>query len=95
MAITKQTVDYVAHLSRLHLENEELDLLSKQLQDIIDFIDVLKKVNIENIEPTTHSVPSSNIFRDDLRCDSLPLAMALKNAPVKEGDFFIVPKIIE
>jgi aspartyl-tRNA(Asn)/glutamyl-tRNA(Gln) amidotransferase subunit C len=95
MAITKQTVEYVANLARIELQPKELEKFSRQLQDILDFIDKLKKLNIENIQPTSHILPINNVLRDDTPKESLTPEKALLNAPGKIGNFFVVPKVIE
>ncbi|PIP20663.1 MAG: Asp-tRNA(Asn)/Glu-tRNA(Gln) amidotransferase GatCAB subunit C [Candidatus Omnitrophica bacterium CG23_combo_of_CG06-09_8_20_14_all_40_11] len=95
MAITKDTVKYVAHLARIDLKPKELETLSQQLQDILDFIDKLKKVDIKEIAPTSHILPINNVLRDDLLAESLSSHKALENAPRREGNFFGVPKVIE
>lgn len=95
MAITKETVKYVAHLARIELGTKELEKLSQQLKDIIGFIDKLKKLDAKNISPTSHILPIHNVFRDDSLRKSLSCHKALENAPDKEGSFFGVPKVIE
>jgi aspartyl-tRNA(Asn)/glutamyl-tRNA(Gln) amidotransferase subunit C len=95
MAITKDTVKYVAHLARIELESKELEKLSHQLQDILGFIDKLEKVNIEGVVPTSHILPANNVLREDSPRQSLSNEKALQNAPRKQGKFFGVPKVIE
>ena len=95
MAIDKETVKYVAHLARIELQDKELEKLSRQLQDILDFIDKLNKLDIKNTNPTSHILPISNVLREDEPCASLSPAKVLMNAPCKEGNFFVVPKVIE
>ncbi len=95
MAITKETVEYVAHLARIELESKELEKLSRQLQGILEFIDKLNEVNIKDILPMSHTLPINNVLRDDSPRESLPAEKALLNAPAKEGSFFMVPKVIE
>jgi len=95
MEITKETVEYVAHLARIELNRKELEKVSQQLQDILDFIDKLKKVDIKDINPTSHILPIDNVLRQDTPGESLPIDKALSNAPQREGNFFVVPKIIE
>ena len=95
MAISKETVKYVAHLSRIDLGEKELEKLSGQLQGILDFIDKLKKLDIKNINPTSHILPINNVLREDTPRESLSSDKALINAPSREGKFFVVPKIIE
>ena len=95
MGISKKTVEYVAHLARMELKDKELEKLSHQLQDILDFIDNLKKINIENIQPTSHILALRNVWREDIPKESLPCDKVLQNAPCREGNFFVVPKVIE
>ena len=95
MAIDKETVKYVANLARIELKPEELDKLSSQLEDILNFIDKLKELNIQDINPTSHILPISNVLREDAPGESLSCEKALANAPRREGNFFVVPKVIE
>ena len=95
MAISKETVEYVAHLARIELEPHELDRLSSQLKDILDFINTLATVDVKDINPTSHILPIHNILRGDEPKNSLPSEKALENAPDKHNNFFGVPKIIE
>ena len=95
MSINKETVEHVAYLARIELSTEESSKLSKQLESIVDFIDTLKGLNVENINPTSHILPINNVLRDDVSVQSLPIDKALMNAPQPEGNFFGVPKVIE
>ncbi|MFH1578139.1 MAG: Asp-tRNA(Asn)/Glu-tRNA(Gln) amidotransferase subunit GatC [Candidatus Omnitrophota bacterium] len=95
MAIDKDTVKYVAHLARIKLSDQELDLLSRQLEDIVGFIDKLKGLNLDGIQPTSHILPVNNVFREDEPAQSLNNHDALRNAPTPKDSFFIVPKVIE
>ena len=95
VGITKETVEYMAHLARIELKPEELEKLSGQLQDIINFIDKLKKLDVNNISPTSHILPLENVFREDTARESLPVDKVLMNAPCRQGNFFSVPKVIE
>ncbi len=95
MAITKDTVKYVAQLARIELKAKELEELAGQLQEIINFIDKLKKIEIKNIPATSHILPMSNVLREDGPQESLAADKVLKQAPQREGDFFGVPKVIE
>lgn len=95
MAISKETVKYVAHLGRIELSNKELEKLFPQLQDILDFIDKLKKIDIKDIKPTSHILPIKNILREDQPGESLASQKVLMNAPQQEANSFAVPKVIE
>lgn len=95
MAITKDTVKYTAHLARIDLKPKDLEKLSQQLQEILGFIDKLKKVDVKDIAPTSHILPINSVLRDDLPLESLSSDEALENAPQRQGNFFSVPKVIE
>ena len=95
MAITEDTVKYVAQLARITLAPKELEKLSQQLQGILDFIDKLKKVDVKDVAPTSHILPVNNVLRDDTPSESLASDKALENAPQRQGNFFQVPKVIE
>lgn len=95
MSISKDSINHLAHLSRIELKQNELEELFKQLEDIIVFIGTLNKLDVKSINPTNHILPISNVLREDTHLDSLAVDKVLDNAPRKEGNFFVVPKIIE
>jgi len=95
MSIDKKTVEDVAHLARIELDAKELEKLSQQLEHILAFIDKLSSLDTANIAPTSHILPINNVLRKDEPHKSLPIEKTLKNAPEKQGNFFVVPKIIE
>ena len=95
MSIDRTTVEKVAKLARLQLSGEELDRYGKQLGAILDYIAKLEKLDVQGLEPLAHAVDTENVFREDVPRPSLPRDAALQNAPEKNGDFFIVPKIVE
>jgi aspartyl-tRNA(Asn)/glutamyl-tRNA(Gln) amidotransferase subunit C len=95
MAIDKETVKYVAHLARIELTPKELEKLSCQLHDLIDYIDKLNKLNLKEVKPTDHILSASNVLRADEPREPLPVEKALMNAPRRQGNFFVVPKVIE
>jgi|ERR1051325_5493151 aspartyl-tRNA(Asn)/glutamyl-tRNA(Gln) amidotransferase subunit C len=88
-------VDYVARLARLSLSAEEQEKFSAQLKNILQYVDKLKELEVASIEPTAHAVPITNVVRQDVVKPSIPTELALKNAPQKANNLFIVPKIVE
>ncbi len=95
MAISKKDVQYVADLARIKLDSDELTKLSLQLQDILEYINKLKNVDVTGVEPETHVLDLKNIFRSDLLTPSLPCQEVLRNSHQKEEGFFKIPKVIE
>jgi aspartyl-tRNA(Asn)/glutamyl-tRNA(Gln) amidotransferase subunit C len=95
MSLTVQEVQWVAHLARLQLTETELEILTRQLSAIVAYVDQLKQVNTEGVEPMAHALAIHNVFRDDEAAPSLPVADALANAPQRYGDFYRVPAVLE
>ncbi len=95
MKITRQDVENVALLSRLEMTKEELDAYAGQLNAILEYADVLNKLNTKDVEPTAHVLPLKNVMRADEVKPSLPRELALANAPETEDGYFKVPKIME
>jgi aspartyl-tRNA(Asn)/glutamyl-tRNA(Gln) amidotransferase subunit C len=95
MPLSKDTIEYVSHLARIELDAQELKEFSVQLEEIVNFIDTLKRIDIKDIPPTSHILPVNNIAREDKNRDSLPADKALLNAPQRKESFFGVPKVIE
>jgi aspartyl-tRNA(Asn)/glutamyl-tRNA(Gln) amidotransferase subunit C len=95
MAIDRKTVENVAKLARLRLSDEELAAYEKQLGAILDYVAKLETLDVAGLEPLVHPAEASNVFRDDVVKPSLPRPEALKNAPDRNDDFFIVPKVVE
>lgn len=93
--ITADTVKYVADLSRLKFDEEDLDMFCEQLSEILTYIAQLDELDTSDVEPTSHTVRSvKNVFREDKKGESLPVEEALASSPAKESNFFKVPKII-
>jgi aspartyl-tRNA(Asn)/glutamyl-tRNA(Gln) amidotransferase subunit C len=93
--ITLKDVDHVARLARLELGPEDKERMRRELDGILSYIDKLRALDTEGVEPTSHAVPVTNVMRDDLARPSFPRPDMLANAPDRSGDFFRVPKIIE
>lgn len=95
MALSVDDVRWVAHLARLELSDAELAVMSAQLTAILEYVDALKRVNTDGVEPMAHAFEFHNVFRDDSPAPSLSADVALANAPDKRGDFFGVPAVLE
>lgn len=95
MKITKEEVEYVAHLARLDFSEAEKVKFTSQLNNILMYMDKLNEVGTTGIEPMSHAIALQNAFRDDAVEESLGLELSLSNAPEARGPFFRVPKVIE
>jgi aspartyl-tRNA(Asn)/glutamyl-tRNA(Gln) amidotransferase subunit C len=92
--IKPEEVREIATLARLRLTDQEVDRMTVDLDAILGYVDALKDLDTQNVEPMTHAVPFDCPLRPDLVEPSLPLDQALRNAPRREGSFFQVPRII-
>jgi aspartyl-tRNA(Asn)/glutamyl-tRNA(Gln) amidotransferase subunit C len=95
MQITREQIEHIASLARLKLTEEEIKSLTGEMSDIISFADTLNELETTGIEPTTHAIFVSNVFRDDVAAPSYPTGEILKNAPRKDETAVLVPNIIE
>jgi aspartyl-tRNA(Asn)/glutamyl-tRNA(Gln) amidotransferase subunit C len=95
MSLSPDDVRWVAHLARLELSAEELATMTRQLSAILEYVDLLKQVNTDGIEPLAHPLPLQNVFREDEPAPSLSVNAALANAPQRHGDFYSVPAVLE
>jgi aspartyl-tRNA(Asn)/glutamyl-tRNA(Gln) amidotransferase subunit C len=93
--ITGEDVEHVAELARLELTAAEKEQFIAQLNDILTYIDKLNELDTVGVEPTSHVLPVSNVFRDDELQPSLDRTKVLCNAPAESHFFFKVPRIIE
>lgn len=95
MAVNIRDVEHVARLARLQFDEEEAEQLVRDLSRILDYVAKLNELDTSDVEPTSHVIPLSNIFREDVVVPSMPRDLLLSNAPSAEKGFFKVPKVIE
>ena len=95
MKITCKDVADVALLSRLEFSESELETFTGQMDAILQYAEVLNKLNVDGVEPMAHVLPLKNVMRPDEAKPSLPRELALSNAPEQEDGYFKVPKIME
>ena len=93
--ISEKDVKYVAGLARIHLKDEEIDRLTKDLEKILDYINKLDTLDVTEVQPTSHVLPLKNVHREDTVKPSLTQQEALKISVDSEEGSFKVPKVIE
>ena len=94
MAVTKKDVEYIANLARLSFNDEELENFTHELNEILNYVEKLNELDTKNVEPLSHPVENNNVFRADEVKPSIDREDALKNAPERTEEFFVVPKVI-
>jgi len=91
----KIDVEHVAKLARLGLTDEEKKQFGKQLSDILEHAEGLKKLDTKNVAPTSHAIPLKNVLREDKVVPCKNTTDILANAPEEEEQMFKVPRILE
>ena len=92
--ITREEVGHLADLARIELSDEELDHLAPQLSVILESVASISAVAADDIPPTSHALPLTNVFREDVVRPSLSVEQALSGAPLVEEQRFAVPRIL-
>ena len=95
MSVSKEEVQYVAGLAKLHLSEDEISILSRDMNAILGYMERLNNLDTSDVEPLEHVIELGKIYRPDLAHEPLAHENALKNAPDADSDFFRVPKVIE
>jgi aspartyl-tRNA(Asn)/glutamyl-tRNA(Gln) amidotransferase subunit C len=88
-------IEYVAKLARLALTGQEQEKFSRQLGDILHYVEKLKQVDVSGIEPMAHASPVFNVWQEDTAVPGLAVDAALRNAPARRDDQVVVPKVLE
>ncbi len=94
MEITEDVVDQIAHLARLEFKGGKKEEIREGLQRIIAFVDKLKEIDTEGVEPLVYMTSEINRLREDEPKVTLTQMEALKNAPKKDSDYFRIPKVL-
>ena len=92
--ITRDEVRHLADLARIDLSDAELDHLAPQLDVILESIKSISDVAADDVPPTSHALPLTNVFREDVVTPGLTAEEALSGAPEVEGQRFSVPRIL-
>lgn len=95
MKLTRAEVEHVAKLANLQLSDEETLMFQEQLSSILSFVDKLSELDTDDVEPTSHVLPMTNVMREDQPHQSLDNDTALSNAPDEEDGYFKVPAVMD
>lgn len=92
--ITIDDIKKIATLAKLQLSQNALDQYTQELGQILTFVEKLNELKLDKVEPTSHAVEVTNVFRDDVAIVSPVSQKAFEAAPAVEEHLFVVPKII-
>lgn len=94
MTVDKALVDKLAALAKLQFTEAEKEAFIKDFSRIIEFVDKLKEIDTSGVEPLRYVTDEVNVLREDIQEQTISKEEALSNAPVKDSDYFKVPKVI-
>jgi len=95
MSVDADTVRRIAHLARIAVNEDEVEHLKGELNAILAFVEQLSEVNVDGVEAMTSVTPMRMEQRDDKVTDGEIPDSVLRNAPAREDDYFVVPKVVE
>lgn len=95
MQITRELVEYVAELSRIKLDEQSAAKMENELSAIVDYMEILKQIDTDGVEPLSHVFNITNVMREDEVVPSYPREDILKNAPEHTDETVVVPKTVE
>ena len=95
MSSEQMNVRHIADLARIDLSNEECDTFQGQLDSILGYIETLKSVDVDGIEPTAHASPVFDRLREDVSRPGLEQADLLRNAPDSALGQIRMPKVVD
>ena len=95
MKIDRALLDKIAHLARLEFDEKDAEKMMRDMTAIVDWVEKLKEVDTEGVEPLTTMSHEINVLREDEVKEHLSHDEALKNAPKKDAEYFRVPKVLE
>lgn len=95
MKITDETIDYVAALAKLHLNEGQKAKAKIDLENILSYMEVMNELNTDDMEPMSHAYPITNVYREDIVTNGDSRDELLANAPAKKDGCFLVPKTVE
>ena len=94
MAVDIEEIKRIASLARLEFSDKELQRFTTDLNQILQYVEKLNELNTDSVEPTYHPISYDNVMRPDEAGECLSVDQALRNAPEKTWQYFVVPKVI-
>lgn len=93
--VNDKVIDELAHLARLQFNNEDREQIRNDLNRMLKFVEKLNEVSTDDVEPLVHMTDETITLRPDVIQPSIHQHEALKNAPLKDSDYFKAPKVID
>lgn len=94
MQVKKEDVLHIAKLASLNIKENEIEEYRKNLQEILNFANIVNSVNTDNISETFENTSNVNVFREDKIIEFEDEELLTENAPEKQNNMFNIPKVI-
>ncbi len=94
MQVEKEEILHIAKLACLNIKEEEIEEYRKNLQDILNFANIVQSVDTKNVSETIGSTANVNVFREDEIKEFEDKDLLLQNAPERQNGMFNIPKVI-
>jgi aspartyl-tRNA(Asn)/glutamyl-tRNA(Gln) amidotransferase subunit C len=95
MSIGPEDINKIAHLARLHIEDDKVDKISNDITNILSLVDQLQNADTDNVEPMAHPMDAIQVLRPDVVTEENKREKLQEAAPNTEDGLFLVPKVIE
>jgi len=95
MKISREEVLHIAKLARLSLNEKEIETYSNQLSEILNYVQKLRELNVDHVEPMKHVLNMVNVMREDKELPSLSREEVMANTPEHNGEYFKVPRVLK
>jgi aspartyl-tRNA(Asn)/glutamyl-tRNA(Gln) amidotransferase subunit C len=95
MEVNDELIDKLADLAKLEFDATSKENIKKDLQNMIAFVEKLNELDLKGVEPIEYITDEKNVLREDVVIKSISKSDALKNAPLKDSDYFKVPKVLK
>jgi len=93
--ISKEEINHIAKLSKIKLNEKEIEDFSKEFTETLEYLEIIKEVDLEGVEPTYFINTNKNPLREDIVEESLPLEEVIKNAPDEKYGYFKLPNVMD
>ena len=95
MKIDNKLISDLAKLAKLNFDEKSSKAMENDLKKIIGFVNKLSEIDTDNVDPLIYLSEEINVLRKDNLTSNLSQQEALKNAPKKDSDYILVPKVIK
>jgi len=95
MEITDKLIDHISRLCMLSFEGDKKEMIRKDLENMLTFMEKLNEVDTDNVEPLIFMTEEINVLREDVPFQTITHEEALRNAPKKDSDYFRIPKVVD